>query len=352
MVKMKGTIFKYIFVTQLKAMCFVSVSIFFLIYLFDFVEVIRKFSASSFTEILFAMKLTFLKTPQTFHEVLNYIYFVTATFTLWYLCHSHQITVMKSAGSSPQQILFPFLTFAFGMALFWLLIVQPFGLWTAKHYENLLAHNAPQQTNQNIWIDYPYKNLLIYINEIDNDKISGFCLFNTNNGERIFSKSAYIKNNSVQLEDIITITADGNSKNFKKTETIQDNFIFAKLINLLSIPAKKISIYSFKKFIDIKEKEKINLKTYEMQIHKLLANCLTFILFAIIAAIICFPINRYKSKTNVAIKVIIAIIAMRFLNNLLETFAYGNILPVWQASWGVVLILLCLSTAILIWQEI
>ena len=122
-------------------------------------------------------------------------------------------------------------------------------------------------------------------------------------------------------------------------------------INIISVPAKRRSIYSLLKIVRLQEAGDIGLKSYELALHNMLANCFNFILFAIIAAIICFPINRYKSKTNVAIQVIIAIIGLRFMNGFLETFALGNVLPVWLASWGVVFILLCLSVAVLIWKE-
>ena len=144
----------------------------------------------------------------------------------------------------------------------------------------------------------------------------------------------------------------GSIPNCKLVTVSGDHFIAAKVIDLISVSARKISIYSLKKLLKVQKDKSINLRSYEMGIHKLLANCLNFILFAVIAALICFPINRYKSKSNMAIKVIIAIISMRFINGILETFAHNGVINVWQANWGVVSVLLCLSVAVLIWKEV
>ncbi|MDR0678163.1 MAG: LptF/LptG family permease, partial [Holosporaceae bacterium] len=105
---MNKTLFKYIFKIQLKTMVFVSIAVFFLILLFDFAEVTRKYPISNMQETLFSIKLSLLRTPSIFCEILHYVYFITATFSLWNLCQSHQITIIKSSGRSPQQILYPF----------------------------------------------------------------------------------------------------------------------------------------------------------------------------------------------------------------------------------------------------
>ncbi len=348
---MNKTIFRYMFFAQLRSMFFVSISVFFIIFLFDFVEVMRRLPASNFSEIFFDLQLTFLKTPQTFHEVFHYIYFITATFTLWYMCHSNQITILKSSGSSPQQILFPFISFGISMALFWVLLLQPVGLICAQKYENIISPENSQNTNENIWINYPGEGQLIHINRINNNLIDGFQSINNFSGEKIFARSGILTDDSVNLEDIVIIEKDGNSKNLPTLKTMRYDRAYTTAINMLSIPAKKRNIYSLLKIITIRDAGKIGLKSYELALHNMLANCCNFILFAIIAAIICFPINRYKSKTNVVIQIITAIIALRFVNGFLETFALSNVLPVWLASWGVVFILLCLSVAVLIWKE-
>jgi len=142
---------------------------------------------------------------------------------------------------------------------------------------------------------------------------------------------------------------NSKSQNLKSVK-IFDN-ISSELIELLSLPPYRHDVYSLHKVYKIQKRDKISLRLYELALQKLLANCATFILFALIAAVICFPINRYKSKTNIAVKVIFSVLFLRFSNSLLESMAYAGVISVVLSSWAVVLILIFLSIAVLIWKE-
>lgn len=347
---MNRVLFGYILKKQLKTIIFVSVSVFFLILLFDFAEVSRKFSITNFSEVLYALKLSFLRTPITFCEIINYVYFITATFTLWDLCRSQQITILKSIGRSPKQILIPFISFSIFIGMFWLFVFHPIGIKSENMYNRAIESNSSSsiEKNHDIWIDFGKDKYVAFIKTIDKDKLSGFYLFDLKKNERLIAKSGEIDSNIVTLQNIAQL----KDNNFQNSESMKifDN-ISSELIELLSLPPHRHNIYSLYKVYKIQKRDKVNLRLYELALQKLLANCATFILFALIAAVICFPINRYKSKTNIAIKVIFSVLFLRFSNSLLESMAYAGIISVVLSSWAVVLILIFLSIAVLVWKE-
>ena len=350
---MNKTLFKYIFNMQLKAMIFVSFFVFCLIFLFDFAEVTRKFPISTIKDTAFAIKISFLRTPVTFCEILHCIYFITATFSLWDLCRSNQITILKSTGKSPQQILYPFVIFAFFIASIWLFIAHPLGQISEEYYNrNIALNNTEYNINENVWIDYKKENKVIFIEKILDKNINGLHVFNTNTQERIFAKRAIIKNKLWILYDVTIINQSkiNNIQHLKRM--ILFNNISHELIKTLARPPNKHNIYQLYKIYNIQEHDKVLLGSYELELHKMLANCANFILFSLIAAIICFPMNRYKTKTNIAIKVISSAIILRFVNSMLESLSHSGVLSVKLASWGVVLILILISTAILVWREV
>ena len=347
---MNRVLFSYILKKQLKTIIFVSVSVFFLILLFDFAEVSRKFSITNFSEILYALKLSFLRTPITFCEIINYVYFITATFSLWDLCRSQQITILKSIGRSPKQILIPFISFSIFIGMFWLFVFHPIGIKSENMYNRAVEdkNSASIEKNSDIWIDFGKDKYVVFIKTIDKNKLSGFYLFDLKKDERLVAKSGEIDSNIVTLKNA-TLLKDNN---FQHSESIKifDN-ISSELIGLLSLPPHRHNIYSLYKVYKIQKRDKVDLRLYELALQKLLANCATFILFALIAAVICFPINRYKSKTNIAIKVIFSVLFLRFSNSLLESMAYAGVISVVLSSWAVVLILIFLSIAVLVWKE-
>ncbi len=347
---MSRVIFGYIFKKQLKTIIFVAVSVFFLISLFDFAEVSRKFPITNFLEVLYVLKLSLLRTPITFCEIINYVYFITATFSLWDLCRSQQITILKSVGKSPKQILIPFISFSMFIGMSWLFVFHPAGIKSENLYKRAIEDNFSSsiEKNNDIWIDFGKDKYVVFIKTIDKNQLSGFYLFDLKKNERIIAESGEINSNVVTLQNV-SMLKNGRFQNLESMK-IFDN-ISSELIKLLSLPPHRHDIYSLYKVYKIQKQDKVNLRLYELALQKLLANCATFILFALIAAVICFPINRYKSKTNIAMKVIFSVLFLRFTNGLLESLAYAGIISVVLSSWAVVLVLIFLSIAILVWKE-
>lgn len=347
---MNRILFNYIFKKQLKTIVFVAVSVFALILLFDFAEVSRRFPITSLSEILYALKLSFLRTPITFCEIINYVYFITATFSLWDLCRSHQITILKSVGKSPQEILLPFLSFSVFIGMCWLFVFHPVGIRSENLYRRAIEEkdSSSFEKNNDIWIDFGKNKYVVFVKSIDKTHLSGFYLFDLKRNERVIAKSGEIDSNVIALKDV-TIIKDNQFKNLETTK-IFDN-ISSELIDLLSLPPHRQDIYSLYKVYKIQNRDKVSLRLYELALQKLLSNCATFILFALIAAVICFPINRYKTKTNIAMKVIFSALFLKFSNSMLDSLAYAGVISVVLSSWAVVLILICLSISVLIWKE-
>lgn len=347
---MKTTIFKYIFKMQLKAMLFVSFFMFCLILLFDFAEVTRKFPISNVEQVLFSMKLSLLRTPNTFCEILHYVYFITATFSLWHLCSSNQMTILKSAGRSPQQILFPFITFAFCIAAIWLFILHPGGNYTEDKY-NELAKSQTREANENIWIDYVKDNKLIFIKRIVKNKINGLYIFDIRENKRIFAKQAKINKNKWNLRNITVVNCSSNSTKIVNNMILY-NKVSSKLIELLKKPPRKHNIYSLSNVYQIQKADQVCLQLYEFELHKLLANCMYFILFALIAAAICFPINRYRTRTTIAIQLIMIAMILRFANNMVDSLARTNVIGIVPGAWAIVITTLFITIGVLIWKEV
>lgn len=345
---MKTTIFKYIFKMQLKAMFFVSFFMFCLIFLFDFAEVTRKYPVSDLQQIAFAIKLSIFGVPNTFCNILHYMYFATATFSLWHLSTSNQITILKSSGRSPQQILRPFLVFAACIASLWLFVLHPYGNYMEAEYKNITQR---KETNGNIWIDYPKNNQLIFLEKIDGRNIDGLYIFDTLKNQRIFAKNALVSLNKWNLNDIIVVDCNTNKLSYKDSLVLH-NKISNTLVELLKKPPTKQDIYSLQNVYKIQEEDKVDLYLYAFELHKLLANYFYFILFALIAATICFPINRYRTKTGIAAQVIFLSMFLRFADNIMDSLVKTSTINFVLGAWAVVIIATLTTLSVLTWKEI
>lgn len=345
---MKPTLFRYIFRMQIKTVCLVSILFFALIVVFDFAEATRRSSITNWNEFLLITKISVLGAISTFSEIMHYLYFITATFSLWYLCNSRQMTILKSSGQSPLQILYPFISCAITIATLWLLLMHPAGIWGDRICQQI-KYNSFEECNENIWIDYSKENKLIFIKKLKNSQISNTYIFDTKNSSKIIANEAMIRNEKIELKNGVKISQNGVTS-FEKL--MYNNRISNDLLKIVSVPPQKQSIYELYKVYLVENRDGVTLKRYEIALQQLLANCFTFVLFAIIAAVICFPINRYNSKTNIVIKTISIAMVIRFLNNIFIAMAQSGILSPFIASWIVVLVALCISIAILFWREV
>jgi lipopolysaccharide export LptBFGC system permease protein LptF len=224
-------------------------------------------------------------------------------------------------------------------------------------------------------MNFPEDAMLVFVKSFANTRLHGLYAFDMQNNDRLFTQEISIEKSAWTLRDVNVVSCGKIENipellmNFDKKSHDQQQFshhyyknidrcmrllhynISSDLIEILSKPPKRHSIYQLHKLYNIQKHCRIELKLYEMELQRLLANCLYFILFALMAAIICFPINRYQTKTSVSVKIIAISIMMRFLDNILESFACGGVVPIHLASFAVVLIALCISIALLIWRE-
>ena len=344
---MNRLLVKYIFKMQIKFFCALSVFVFGLISLFDLVEIARKYSISDYQQLLFAVKLIFTHGPLIFCEITGYVYFVAATACLWNLCQSQQIVVLKSFGKSPQQILYPFIACAAMIAVCWLFILHPIGQQCQMRYTAYVRQSNLVQT-KNIWLDYDDRNTLVFIKNIRDNGVDGLAIYDLRNNKRIFAEHGHVLKDNIELEDVRIFYND----KIEHLRSYRPNFNLSRqLVELLSKPPYMHNIWSLYKIYAIQVENNVSLKKYEIMFHKLIANCFCFVVFALMAAVICFPMNRYNSKTDVAIKMIGSTMLIRFCNGLCESMAYSGVLSVAFAMWSVLTIVACIALAILIWRE-
>lgn len=260
------------------------------------------------------------------------------------------MTILKSSGRSPQQILGPFLSFAAFIAFMWLLVLHPCGNITEEKYRSIV-HTNTQEANGNVWIDYPKNNQLIFLESISNSEINGLYIFNTAQNQRIFAQKATIGDNTWNLKNITIVDCNTN-KTSHEDNLVLYNKVSNALLDLLKKAPKKHDVYSLRNIYKIQKEDKVELHLYVFALHKLFANCLYFVLFALIAATICFPISRYRTRTGIAAEVILIAMFLRFISNLIDSLVKTSIVDVVWGAWAVVVIATLFTLSILTWREI
>lgn len=346
---MNKTVGKYLVKLQWKMLFGLSIFIFAFVFLFTFVDAMRRVPNYINFPIFVGGAISLIKTPIVFCELFIYVYFISAVIVLWNLANSQQITVLKSIGKSPKQILYPFLGVGAVIGTLFVFAVHPSCMYLSKHVKKIehLMISEENEIRYNIWLSKKQNNEIFYIDNFSGDILKNVFIFK--NGETTFSKE--IKIDSTQDKWLLK---DGyisgnkleifSSKEIKSLISIDD-------IRKFSVSSDKSDIYEIVERLFDKNFYVVDLSKYVIQLNKILSNGIMLFIFAMVSAILCFPLNRYKTKTFISLGVIFTSVVTRLIMNLCENVGNSGIMSPLICIWAPILIFFLLSLSVLIWKE-
>ncbi len=345
----RNTFLKYLVKLQLKVFLGISLFVFSFIGLFSLVDIIRKIPKDFSSPISSGLIIALCKSFILFNEVFGYVYFVSAVIVLWKLANTNQITIMKTIGKSARVIISPFLKLGLFISVFWILSIHPCCMYLSKNLKNIENILLQKKTPQTFctWISKKGENKeIIYIYNIVNNDIDGLSIFYDKS--TIYASKAKIKESVWELKDGYEIIKEEprifSEKNIKPPITIEEIFRF-------SVPSEKCDVYDLLKYYLEKDLYCVDLDRYIIAFNKLLASGFMLLIFAMIAAALCLPLNRYKTKTFLATCVISIAIISRTILSICESIGKVGVISPVVCVWAPVLAMFCFSLSALIWRE-
>lgn len=320
------------------------------IFIFTFADTMRKIPSSAEYPILLCAYLSLLRIPYTFCELSGYIYLIAATFSLWNLSQSHQITILKSLGKSSKQILLPYFALSAIVSVLFVFVFHPICVRAERlaDYQDKVYLSMSNIYSSNLWMKKDCGGKLLYFGKLYKTGIENFLIKNYSNDEDIYASSVEFRNNEWVLKNGY-VCRSGDCSPF--TEISAKPEIKSDELDIYSIPPNRCGVYSLLKCIMANSSYVTDISKYIINLNKIFSNAFVFFLFSMIAAIVCLPLNRYKTKTFVSSTVIGSAVCLRLLSNICESLgANGSISPV-LCVWAPMIISFMLSLAALIWKE-
>ena len=108
-----------------------------IILLFDTIELLRVASTRENITFLTVIKMAISKLPQMLDTVLPFVVMISSMATFWKLTKSNELIVMRAAGISVWEFIFPIILATFLLGVFNIFIFNPISSSMYKHYENL-----------------------------------------------------------------------------------------------------------------------------------------------------------------------------------------------------------------------
>ena len=89
--------------------CFVGVlcTLLLIVFLFDVIELLRRSAGRTTAPATVLVQLTLLKMPKLAQEMVPFVVLFASMIAFWRLTRSHELTVVRAAGVSVWQFLFP-----------------------------------------------------------------------------------------------------------------------------------------------------------------------------------------------------------------------------------------------------
>ncbi len=119
-----------------------------IIYLFDTVELIRRVGNREDIPITLVLQMGLLKLPEVGQTLFPFGVLFSAMFTFWQLTRRYELIVVRAAGFSIWQFLFPIIGIGILFGILQMTVINPAGAVLISKFEELERNHLRYQENQ------------------------------------------------------------------------------------------------------------------------------------------------------------------------------------------------------------
>lgn len=346
-------------------LCFLGVlfTLVAIVFLFDVIELLRRSAGRAGASVELVIQLSLLKLPKLAQEMVPFVVLFSAMIAFWRLTRSHELTVVRAAGVSVWQFLFPVVGAAVFIGALVLAIFNPVSaVFYAKHEQleaqlfrgrsNLLAvsptgvwlRQAEGTTNSVVHAlrvssqDFELYDVIIFTFE-GQDKFVG----------RIDAASARLEPGYWLLRDAWVTSPDRPGRQEREyrlptemtRERIQDGFAAPETISFWDLPS----------FIRTLETAGFSAVRHRLYWHRSIAGPLLLFAMVLIAATFSLRPPRRGGAMRMVVGGVGAGFVLFFLSNLVAALGQSSSVPVVLAAWAPAAVSTLLGVSMLLHLE-
>lgn len=346
-------------------LCFLGVlfTLVLIVFLFDVIELLRRSAGRTGATVELVIQLSLLKLPKLAQEMVPFVVLFAAMIAFWRLTRSHELTVVRAAGVSVWQFLFPVVGTAVLIGALVLAIFNPVSaVFYAKHEQleaqlfrgrsNLLAvsptgvwlRQAEGSTNSVVHAlrvssqEFELYDVIIFTFE-GQDKFVG----------RIDAASARLEPGYWVLRDAWVTSPDRPGRHEIEyrlptemtRERIQDGFAAPETISFWDLPA----------FIRTLEAAGFSALRHRLYWHRSIAGPLLLFAMVLIAATFSLRPPRRGGAMRMVVGGVGAGFLLFFLSNLVAALGQSASVPVLLAAWAPAAVSTLLGVSMLLHLE-
>lgn len=362
MIASSATLFRYIsraFLVNALAMTVILLGVTFII---NTIELMRRASSYPDVPLPVVLEMSALSLPQFAQEVLPFAMLFGAIYTCWKLNKTHELVVIRAAGISAWQFLFPMMAAALLFGFFATGVVNPVSSIFAARYEAMQNAYLRVQSSlvavlrTGIWLRQPTADgyALFHSPAFEEkdwrlaDVIVFFFDKDDNFLRRIDSPLAYLRDGHWELRQAVVNDRAGTQR--KDMETLPTELTAKKIEESFAAP-ETISFWSIPEYIRIMEETGFPATRLRMQFHMLLAQPFIFVAMILLAATFSLRPPRFGGAgTMMALGVAVGFFVF-FMESMLNAFGISQKIPAYLAAWTPAVVSLLLGMTALLHLE-
>ncbi len=317
-----------------------------IVFLLDYVELIRRAGTKANVTLLVLLKLALLKQPYMAQQILPFAVLFGTMMVFWRLTRSHELVVARASGISAWQFVAPPLAGAFLIGVLSVTLFNPIASVTQASYETLqnrvLQGGNPQfaLSSTGLWLrqsDNHGNPSIVHAERFDlpkralHDVMFLFLAHDTRLDRRIDAQQAVLGPGVWTIVDGTDWSPNKQPQQFTRMQ-ISTNLTPAKIQDSFA-PPETMSFWELPGFIRLLKASGFSSQRHQLYFDKLLARPLLLAAMVLIAASFSLRMQRAGGATLMIAVGIASGFLLYFLSDIVFALGLSATIPTMLAAW-------------------
>jgi lipopolysaccharide export system permease protein len=361
---MSFTLYRYIGLKVLTGVLALLLILTGLTLLIDLIESLRQVGKIENAGLMFALKLTVLRTPKLILTLMPFIFLFGTMWAFFQLNRRSEIAVMRSAGLSVWKIAMPAMILAIVSGVIIPTLIDPIASnmsALAQHEKNAIRGKKAQLLKElqgDIWLRQREGDVALILHaegyDPEQNLLSDVTLWKrTLEGvflERWDAQTAVIADKQFILQDAQLNTADNQNTDIRQTQIVPSAFNLSDLRESIARP-DQMSIWALPGFIQLAHDAGLPTVKYHLRLNDLLSTPLKLLAMILIAAGFSMQPVRSGGTASLILSGIAAGFLLFIIAELSNATAEAQVVPVFLAAWAPAMLATLLALTLLLHTE-
>lgn len=332
--------------------------------LFDFIELFRRASKYDDIAIGILLKMEGMRLPELSATIAPFTILFAALFTFWQLARRHELVVLRAAGISVWQFLYPLILTSFAVGLLCVMILDPVGAVFYGRYDELNKSllkrentNVVALVDEGMWLRQETESgyAILHAAKIEmpewrlHQVMMLFFDSKDNYLKRIDAPSALLKNHNWVFRDAVT-NRNGTAPLKQKLYQMNTPLTLKDIEESFSSP-ETMGFWSLPSMIKTMEMTGFDATRIRLHFQELLAQPFLFAAMVLLAACVSLRQSRQGGSFHFILIGVIGGFVIFFFSNFLHALGISHQLPIFLAAWSPALLATLLGVTILLSLE-